>query len=117
MTTLPDCLFCKIIRGEIPSTAVYEDEHVLAFDDLSPQAPVHTLVIPKAHISTCDDAGEEDVERMGRLFFGAQQVAKNKGLSESGYRMVMNNGAAAGQSVFHVHLHVLGGRAFSWPPR
>ncbi|MCP4500523.1 MAG: histidine triad nucleotide-binding protein [Deltaproteobacteria bacterium] len=111
-----DCLFCKIIREEIPSTKVFEDEHVFAFDDINGQAPVHVLVIPKTHIATCDDATEAEVEAMGRLFLGAQQVAKQKKLGEGGYRMVMNNGEGAGQSVFHIHLHVIGGRSLSWPP-
>jgi histidine triad (HIT) family protein len=111
-----DCLFCKIAAGEIPSKKVYEDEEVFAFEDLNPAAPTHVLVIPKTHIGKNHDITEADALTMGRLFVGARAVAETCGLSGGGYRMVMNNGAGAGQSVFHVHLHVLGGRAFSWPP-
>lgn len=109
-----DCLFCKIIKGEIPSTKVYENDHVYAFDDINPGAPVHVLVIPKTHIAKNSDATVDDVEVMGRLFLAAEEVAKIKGITD--YRMAMNNGAGAGQSVFHVHLHVIGGRPLSWPP-
>lgn len=109
-----NCLFCKIVAGEIPATKIYEDEQVLAFDDINGQAPVHVLVIPKKHIATCDEAKEQDLDVMGRLFFGARKVAQQKNIED--YRLVMNNGAGAGQSVFHVHLHVMGGRSLSWPP-
>jgi histidine triad (HIT) family protein len=115
-TMSADCIFCKIIAGQIPSKKVYEDDHVFAFEDLHPAAPTHVLVIPKKHIAKNHDIGEADAETMGRLFVGAKAVAETLGLAESGYRMVMNNGEGVGQSVFHIHLHVLGGRGFSWPP-
>ena len=112
MTTL----FSKIIRREIPADIVFEDEHVLAFRDIHPQAPVHVLFIPKREIATLDDAGEGDAELLGRLSLAAAAYARREGFAADGYRVVMNTGAAAGQSVHHVHLHVLGGRDFKWPP-
>jgi histidine triad (HIT) family protein len=114
MSTDADCIFCKILRGEIPATKVHEDDHVFAFEDLNPGAPCHVLVIPKTHIATNNDVAEGDVDTVGRLFLGAKAVAAAKGVTD--YRMVMNAGAGAGQSVFHLHLHVLGGRDLSWPP-
>ena len=110
------CLFCKIIDKEIPSKIVYEDEHVLAFEDLTPQAPVHILVVPKKHISTSLDIEEEDNELIGRMFRAANAIAKEKGIAERGFRTVMNCNREAGQTVFHIHLHLLGGRAMHWPP-
>ena len=110
------CLFCKIINKEIPSKIVYEDEHVLAFEDLTPQAPVHILVVPKKHISTSLDIEEEDNELIGRMFRAANAIAKEKGIAEKGFRAVMNCNREAGQTVFHIHLHLLGGRAMHWPP-
>ena len=107
-------IFAKILRGEIPNKTVFENDHALAFEDINPGAPVHVLVIPKKHIAQNSDATEADVEVMGRLFLAAEEVAKRKGLTD--YRMAMNNGAGAGQSVFHVHLHVIGGRPLTWPP-
>jgi len=113
---MSDCIFCKIAAGEIPADVVYQDDDVIAFRDLNPQAPTHVLVIPRKHIATLHDAEAEDAQLLGRLFLGAQQVAEASGIAESGYRTVVNCGAGAGQSVFHVHLHVLGGRALGWPP-
>lgn len=113
---MSDCIFCKIVAGDIPANKVYEDEHVVAFHDLNPQAPVHMLVIPKKHISTSNDIQPDDAELVGRMFLAAQQIARDKGISESGYRKVMNCNAEAGQTVFHIHLHVLGGRPMGWPP-
>ena len=110
------CLFCKIIDKEIPSKIVYEDEHVLAFEDLTPQAPVHILVVPKKHISTSLDIEEEDNELIGRMFRAANAIAKEKEIAEKGFRAVMNCNREAGQTVFHIHLHLLGGRAMHWPP-
>ena len=110
------CLFCKIIDKEIPANIVYEDEHVLAFEDLNPQAPVHILIIPKKHISTTLDIKEEDNELVGRMFQAANLLAKEKGIAEKGFRTVMNCNKEAGQTVFHIHLHLLGGRAMNWPP-
>ena len=110
------CLFCKIIDKEIPSNILFEDEHVLAFEDLTPQAPVHILVVPKKHISTSLDIQEEDNELIGRVFRAANAIAKEKGIAERGFRTVMNCNREAGQTVFHIHLHLLGGRAMHWPP-
>lgn len=111
-----NCLFCKIINKEIPSKIVYEDDHVLAFEDLNPQAPVHMLVIPKKHISTSLDIQEEDDGLIGRMVRAASAIAKEKGIAERGFRTVMNCNRESGQTVFHIHLHVLGGRAMHWPP-
>jgi len=113
---MTDCIFCKIISGDIPGDIIYQDDDVLAFRDLNPQAPTHFLVIPKKHISTINDLQSEDAELVGKLYLAAKQVAKDEGIAESGYRAVMNCNAGAGQSVFHIHLHVLGGRGMSWPP-
>jgi len=110
------CLFCKIIAKEIPSKTAYEDEHLLAFEDLNPQAPVHILIVPKKHISTSLDIEEEDNELIGRMFRAANVIAKEKGIAERGFRTVMNCNREAGQTVFHIHLHLLGGRAMHWPP-
>ncbi len=113
---MTDCLFCKMVRGEIPPETVYEDEQVLAFRDIHPQAPTHVLVIPKQHIATLNDLEADHAELMGRLFLAARAVAHQEGIAERGYRTVINCNAEAGQSVFHVHLHVLGGRPMAWPP-
>lgn len=111
-----NCLFCKIISKEIPSKIVYEDEYVLAFEDVTPQAPVHILIVPKKHISTSLDIQEEDNELIGRMSQAANVIAKEKGIAEKGFRTVMNCNREAGQTVFHIHLHLLGGRAMQWPP-
>ncbi len=111
-----DCIFCKMANGEIRPDVVYEDDQVLAFRDLNPQAPTHVLVIPKRHISTLNELGPADAELTGRLFLAAREVAEADGIAERGYRTVINCNAEAGQSVFHVHLHVLGGRPMRWPP-
>lgn len=113
---MSDCLFCKMVAGEIKPSAVYEDEDVLAFRDLNPQAPTHVLVIPKMHISTINDLQPDQAALIGKLFLAAQKVAKDDGIAERGYRTVMNCNREAGQSVFHIHLHVLGGRTMNWPP-
>lgn len=109
-------LFLKIIDREIPAEIVYEDDDVLAFNDINPQAPLHVLVIPKKHIRTLNDAGEQDEAVLGKLLNVARKIAHEKGVAEEGYRMVMNCNAGAGQTVFHIHLHLMGGRTFSWPP-
>jgi histidine triad (HIT) family protein len=109
-----DCLFCRIVRKEIPVTLVAEDEHSIAFRDINPQAPVHVLVIPRAHVASLDAA--DDAEMVGRLSLMAAEIARAEGVSASGYRTVMNTNSAAGQTVFHVHLHLLGGRSMHWPP-
>lgn len=110
-----DCLFCKIVQGDIPADKMYEDEEILAFRDISPQAPVHFLVIPKKHISGPSDLSEVEERLVGKLMRTGAELAGREGI-EKGYRVVFNNGAEAGQTVFHLHMHVLGGRALSWPP-
>ena len=111
-----DCLFCKIIAGDIPANKVYEDSDVLAFHDISPAAPTHMLIIPKKHIAAVKDAGPEDTELLGKLLLKATDIAREQGLEEDGYRFVINTGELGGQTVFHIHLHILGGRSLNWPP-
>ena len=111
-----NCLFCKILSGDVPSTEVYSDDEFYAFRDVNPGAPTHVLVIPRKHIAGIADAGPEDEGLMGRLLLTANKVAEMEGLMEDGFRYVLNNGRDGGQSVFHLHLHVLGGRPLSWPP-
>ncbi len=111
-----DCLFCRIVAGEIPADIVHQDERAVAFRDINPQAPVHVLVVPRDHIESLDDAGRRDEALLGHLLRVAARVANEQGLSESGYRTVINTGAGAGQSVLHLHLHVIGGRGLTWPP-
>ncbi|MFC1748121.1 histidine triad nucleotide-binding protein [Pseudomonadota bacterium] len=113
---MSDCLFCKILTGGIQSNVVYEDDHVFAFRDISPEAPTHVLVIPKQHISTINDLDESHAELVGRMYLAAKKVAEIDGIAEDGYRTVMNCNARAGQTVFHIHLHVMGGRDMRWPP-
>ena len=113
---MADCLFCKIIERKIPSTVVYEDERVLAFNDIDPQAPTHVLIVPKRHVPTLNDIGTEDDQLLGELVRRAAMIAKERGFSEVGYRTIFNTNRGAGQSVFHIHLHLLGGRPFAWPP-
>lgn len=109
-------LFEKIIAREIPADIVYEDEHCVAFRDIAPQAPVHVLVVPRRALVNVAEATADDAELLGRVLLAAQAVAKKEGIHDSGYRLVMNNGAGAGQTVFHLHCHVLGGRSLVWPP-
>ena len=116
MSTDPNCLFCKIAAGEIPAQLVYEDDRAVAFRDINPQAPTHVLVIPREHLASLADAGEGQESLLGHLLLAAARVARAGGLTEAGYRAVINNGAGAGQSVFHLHLHLLGGRPLHWPP-
>ncbi len=111
-----ECLFCRIVEGGIPAEIIYTDEQAIAFSDVNPQAPVHLLVIPRQHIASLNEASQTDQATLGHLLRVAAQVAKDNSLSASGYRTVINTGAGAGQSVFHLHLHVLGGRALNWPP-
>ena len=113
---MADCLFCKIRDGKIPSKKVFEDERVFAFEDIYPQAPTHVLVVPKKHLATMNDVTVADTEWVGHLFYAGTRIAQERGLSENGYRLVINTNADAGQTVFHVHLHVMGGRPFQWPP-
>ena len=112
---MPDTIFMKIIRREIPADIVYEDDRCLAFRDLNPQAPVHVLIIPKKAIAQASHATEEDEALLGHLFIGARTVAEQLGVGDA-YRLVVNNGRGAGQTVFHLHVHLLAGRAFTWPP-
>lgn len=111
-----DCLFCKMVSGEIQPDTVYEDDDILAFNDINPQAPTHILIIPKNHIATLNDATAGDAELLGRLNLVAADLAREKGFDTAGYRVVMNCNAASGQTVFHIHLHLLGGRQMTWPP-
>lgn len=110
------CLFCRFVRGEIKPAVVLETDDVLAFRDINPQAPVHVLVIPKRHISTLNDLTAADAELVGKLYLAAGEIARREGVAESGWRAVINCNGDAGQSVFHIHLHVLAGRALAWPP-
>jgi len=110
-----NCLFCRIVDGEIPAKKVYEDEHVLAFEDISPKAPTHVLIIPKKHFSGLNEAQAEDAEVIGRCHLVAAEIARQRNV-EQGYRTVLNEGPGAGQSVFHLHVHLLGGRGLNWPP-
>ena len=112
---MTDCLFCRIVAGEIPAKKVYEDECTLAFDDINPQAPTHVLVVPKRHLTGLKEATPEDAELVGRCQLAAAEIARQRGVV-SGYRTVVNVGPDAGQTVFHLHVHLLGGRALSWPP-
>jgi histidine triad (HIT) family protein len=116
MTTPQDCIFCKIAAGEIPATIVFEDEFAVAFRDINPQAPTHVLVIPRAHIASLNEASELDEALLGHLLRVAARVASSEGHAEGGFRTVINTGAGAGQTVFHVHVHLLGGRRLTWPP-
>ncbi len=113
---MSDCLFCKMVSGEITPDIVYETETVLAFRDINPQAPTHVLIIPKKHIETLADMAEEDVLLMGEIMLVAKKVAEIEGVAESGYRTVFNCKQDAGQEVYHIHLHLLGGRKMKWPP-
>jgi histidine triad (HIT) family protein len=110
------CLFCKIAAKQIPAKIAFEDEDLLAFHDIHPGAPTHLLVIPKKHLSSLDEASADDQALLGKLLLACQRVAREQGIAESGFRVVANTGPSAGQSVFHLHLHVLGGRAMAWPP-
>jgi histidine triad (HIT) family protein len=111
-----DCLFCRICAKKIPANIIYEDSEAVAFNDINPQAPVHVLIIPKKHISTTLDITDEDNLLIGHLFRLAGQIAKEEGIAEQGFRLVINTNADAGQTVFHIHLHLLGGRQMHWPP-
>ena len=110
------CLFCRIVAGEIPATIVHETPTTLAFRDINPRAPVHVLVIPRRHLGSIDDLGPDDTELAGQLLIAAADVARQEGLADQGYRVISNIGAWGGQTVHHLHLHVMGGRAFHWPP-
>jgi len=112
----PNCLFCKIVDRKIPTKLVHSDEMAVAFEDINPQAPTHILIVPNKHIPDIQSMNEEDRGLIGHLFFIARDLAEKRGLKKGGYRLVINNGRDAGQAVFHIHLHLLSGRAFAWPP-
>ena len=111
-----DCLFCKIINGEIPGSIVYRDDRLVAFNDINPQGPTHVLVIPKRHIATLNELSDTDDALVGELVRRAAAIAKERGLSANGFRAVFNTNREAGQTVFHIHLHLIGGRPMRWPP-
>jgi len=113
---MSDCLFCKLINGDIPTDIVYQDDDVFAFHDVSPQAPIHILVIPKQHIATINDTDESHQAVLGKLVLTAKKIAKEQSIADNGYRLVVNCNQDGGQTVFHIHLHLLGGRSLSWPP-
>lgn len=113
---MADCLFCRIVAGEIPATIVYQNDHVVAFKDITPQAPTHVLVVPRRHIATLNDLAPGDDALVGEMVRAASGIAKDAGHADRGYRTVFNTNAEAGQTVFHIHLHVLGGRKMGWPP-
>lgn len=110
------CLFCRIAAGDIPAKIVYQDDAVVAFEDINPQAPTHILVIPRRHIPALDEMAETDRETLGTVIHRATLIARERHLNDDGYRLVINQGEGAGQTVFHIHVHLLGGRAFHWPP-
>ena len=111
-----NCLFCKFVSGEIKADFVHETDSVLAFRDINPQAPTHILIIPRKHIPTINDLQDDDSGVLGQMFAAARDIARKEGIDEAGFRMTMNCNKAAGQTVFHLHLHLLGGRNFAWPP-
>ena len=113
---MADCLFCKIVAGQIPGSIVFQNEHVVAFRDITPRAPTHVLIVPRRHIATLNDLTPEDDALVGEVVRAAAAVAKEQGLADRGYRTVFNCNAEAGQTVFHIHLHLLGGRPMTWPP-
>lgn len=111
-----DCLFCKLVNGDIPAKILYQDDDVIAFEDIAPQAPTHFLVIPKRHISTLNDLSADDAALVGKLPITAAKIAQQLGIADEGFRVVMNCNEMGGQTVYHIHMHVLGGRAMTWPP-
>jgi histidine triad (HIT) family protein len=113
---MAECLFCRIIRKQIPARIVHEDDAIIAFEDINPQAPVHILVIPRKHISTSLAITSEDHQLIGQMFQTAGKIAEERGIADRGFRLVMNTNPEAGQTVYHIHLHMLGGRTMNWPP-
>ena len=113
---MPNCLFCKVVSGEIPGKIVFKDDRLVAFKDINPQAPMHVLIVPRRHIASLNDLTPEDDGLVGEMIRRAAALAKENGVADRGYRSVFNCNAEAGQSVFHIHLHVLGGRSLGWPP-
>jgi histidine triad (HIT) family protein len=116
MDAMKDCLFCKIIAREVPGSIVYEDDRVLAFNDINPQAPTHVLVVPKRHIASLNDLTPDDDQIVGEVIRRAAAIASDRGIAASGFRAVFNTNRGAGQTVFHIHLHLIGGRSLHWPP-
>ena len=113
---MTQCIFCRIVERTLPARIIFEDEEIVAFEDAHPQAPIHALIVPRKHLASLKDATAEDVPLLGRMLTVARQLARERGLETRGYRTVINTGSGAGQSVFHLHLHLLGGRVFHWPP-
>lgn len=113
---MPDCIFCEIVHKRMQSDIVYEDPDVVAFSDINPQAPVHVLVVPRLHIESVQDLSTDQVELMGKMIMVAKEIARKTNVDESGFRLVINNGVNGGQTVSHLHLHLLGGRRMTWPP-
>ena len=113
---MADCLFCRIVAGQIPATIVYQNDDVVAFRDITPQAPAHVLVVPRRHVASLNDLGPDDDALVGQMVRAAAAIAKDQGHADRGYRTVFNCNADAGQTVFHIHLHLLGGRKMAWPP-
>ena len=111
-----DCLFCRILAKEISATIVHEDDRAIAFEDINPQAPTHVLIVPRKHIAGMNDVTADDAALLGHLQLVAAEIARKRGLADTGYRTVLNTGRGAGQSIFHLHLHLLGGRGLRWPP-
>jgi histidine triad (HIT) family protein len=113
---MAECIFCRIAAGKIPANKIFEGEEVIAFGDVNPQAPHHILIIPRRHIESVNELKEEDAPLVAKMVLAAKEIAGKLGVAQSGYRLVLNTNRAAGQAVFHIHLHLLGGRTFSWPP-
>lgn len=111
-----ECIFCKISRGEIPAKILFQDDHVMAFADINPQAPIHHVIIPKRHIASLNELNSDDKQLIGHMALSAQSLAKELKIADAGYRLVMNCNADGGQTVFHIHMHLLGGRFMTWPP-
>jgi len=111
-----DCLFCKVVNGTLPAKIIYRDDVVVAFDDINPQAPHHKLIVPQQHVATLNDLDEKNIHLVGHMMLTAKKLAQQLQIADAGYRVVMNCNAGAGQTVFHIHLHLLGGRALTWPP-
>ena len=113
---MSSCLFCQIVEKKRPSRVVYEDDHAFAFEDVNPQAPVHILIVPRRHVAGLEHASQDDQHMLGHILLVAQKIAREKGIHKSGYRLLVNQGPNAGQSVLHIHFHLLGGRVLDWPP-
>ncbi|MFQ5707309.1 MAG: histidine triad nucleotide-binding protein [bacterium] len=113
---MANCIFCNIVARKVPANILYDDDHVVAFKDLNPQAPVHVLIVPKEHIATVNDLDANDHSKMGKLVHVAKLLAEKLGIAQKGFRLVLNCNPAGGQSVYHIHLHLLGGRSMRWPP-